>query len=280
MNRLSAFAGFALLVLSASNALTQVPDAGFETWTSSSPSVPTGWLTTGTNVSKSTTAHTGGAAVQGFTVDIGQGQALPATLWSYFPVVQRFSALQGYYQLAAVSGDEFSVSILMSKGGLTIGTGYGAFGAAGSAYVKFSEDIMYFSSEVPDTAYIVLSTIGPSNATPHVGSTFLADDLSLSGIASSVANEPAAPLSYSLSQNYPNPFNPTTVIRYELANASHVRLTVYDILGREVQTLVDDLKQPGHYEVTLNATNLASGVYLYRIQAARFTETRKLALVR
>ena len=88
------------------------------------------------------------------------------------------------------------------------------------------------------------------------------------------------PLTYSLAQNYPNPFNPTTTIHYELPKASQVRLSVYDVLGREVVTLVNELKQPGRYEAILNATTLASGVYFYRLQAGAFVQAKKLLLLR
>ena len=83
-----------------------------------------------------------------------------------------------------------------------------------------------------------------------------------------------------LSQNYPNPFNPTTTIGYDIPERSLVTLVIYDVLGRRVETLVNGEKQPGHYEVTLDASRLASGVYLYRLQAGSFSETRKLAFVK
>lgn len=88
------------------------------------------------------------------------------------------------------------------------------------------------------------------------------------------------PKSFSLDQNYPNPFNPLTTIVYALPKSTNVRLTVFDVLGREVRTLVNERKQPGRYETTFNATNLASGVYLYRLQAGGFVDTKKLMLVR
>ncbi len=88
------------------------------------------------------------------------------------------------------------------------------------------------------------------------------------------------PSAFTLDQNYPNPFNPTTNIRYSLPFASKVTLKVYDILGREVRTLVNAVQAPGQYTVTLNAQQLASGVYFYRINAGNFSETKKLLLLR
>jgi len=85
---------------------------------------------------------------------------------------------------------------------------------------------------------------------------------------------------YLLDQNYPNPFNPSTTIQYEIPKGSTVRLTVYDILGRQVATLVNELKQAGRYEANFNGNNLASGVYIYRLQAGEFTQTRKFVLTK
>jgi hypothetical protein len=91
---------------------------------------------------------------------------------------------------------------------------------------------------------------------------------------------PDFPTVFALGQNFPNPFNPTTVIRYQLPAASHVELKVYDILGREVTTLVNEQKPAGYYTVQFNAAGLASGVYFYRMKAGDFVETRKLTLIR
>jgi hypothetical protein len=88
------------------------------------------------------------------------------------------------------------------------------------------------------------------------------------------------PSSYELKQNFPNPFNPTTNIQYSLPKASTVRLKVYDILGRLVQTLVNSEQNPGNYSVTFNAENFSSGVYFYQLQAGGFTETKKLMLLK
>ncbi len=85
---------------------------------------------------------------------------------------------------------------------------------------------------------------------------------------------------YMLAQNYPNPFNPTTVIRYELPNSSHVILKVYDVLGREVATLVDGLQSAGAHEVDFNAARFAGGVYFYRLTTLAFTEVRKMILIK
>jgi Glycosyl hydrolase family 59/Secretion system C-terminal sorting domain/Glycosyl hydrolase family 59 central domain len=89
-----------------------------------------------------------------------------------------------------------------------------------------------------------------------------------------------SPTSYSLDQNYPNPFNPSTVINYHLPLGSYVTLKIYDDLGREVRTLVDEMKPAGNYKIKFDARNLPSGVYFCRLQAGSYNETKKLMLLK
>jgi len=88
------------------------------------------------------------------------------------------------------------------------------------------------------------------------------------------------PKQYSLSQNYPNPFNPITAINYSVPKTSHVSLIVYDVIGREIKTLVNEENLPGNYTVQFNGANLASGVYFYVIKADNFIDTKKLVLLK
>jgi photosystem II stability/assembly factor-like uncharacterized protein len=104
--------------------------------------------------------------------------------------------------------------------------------------------------------------------------------LTMSSMVTAVEADRVAPEVFALEQSYPNPFNPGATIRYQVARSSSVRLTVYDLLGREVAVLVDGRKGPGSYEVTFDATGLASGVFIYRLTAGSFVETRKMLLLR
>jgi hypothetical protein len=95
------------------------------------------------------------------------------------------------------------------------------------------------------------------------------------------------PATYALAQNFPNPFNPSTVVRYEIPDArgqgqqeDDVRLVLYDLLGREVRTLVNGRQGPGHYEVRVDGSGLSSGIYIYRLIAGDFAESRKMVLAR
>ncbi|MBI3123566.1 MAG: S8 family peptidase [Ignavibacteriales bacterium] len=108
-----------------------------------------------------------------------------------------------------------------------------------------------------------------------------------------VMNEKIVPLEYKLYQNYPNPFNPSTTIQYSIpvvgtksATTTHVTLKVYDVLGREIATLVDEDKSPGTYEVQFNTSNaepkrtIPTGVYFYRLQTGDFIQTKKMILLK
>ena len=88
------------------------------------------------------------------------------------------------------------------------------------------------------------------------------------------------PTKFAVYQNYPNPFNPTTKIRYQLPEESNVEIKIYDILGSEVMTLLNEKKEPGTYEVELNGKYLSSGTYIYRIIAGSYVETKKMVLLR
>jgi hypothetical protein len=101
-------------------------------------------------------------------------------------------------------------------------------------------------------------------------------------------DEEDLPTKFSLSQNYPNPFNPTTKIKFSIPSVTlrqaqsdiWVTLIVYDILGNEIQTLVNEKKPPGVYEVEFDATDLASGIYLYKLRTGSFDEIKKMILLK
>ncbi len=111
------------------------------------------------------------------------------------------------------------------------------------------------------------------------------DNINIQPSVLSVNDNNQVPNKFVLYQNYPNPFNPTTKIKYSIPNVGKestlsIQIKVYDILGKEVATLVNENQQPGNYEVTFNGNRLASGIYFYRLQAGKFTDTKKLILMK
>ncbi len=95
-----------------------------------------------------------------------------------------------------------------------------------------------------------------------------------------IASDSHLPTSYGLKQNYPNPFNPTTEIKYQLPEAAHVKLTIYNILGQEVVQLVNTQQAIGFYSVKFDASQFASGTYIYRLEAGDFIQTKRMVLIK
>jgi len=95
-----------------------------------------------------------------------------------------------------------------------------------------------------------------------------------------IRDELTLPTEFNLEQNYPNPFNPSTTIKYGIPERTFVELRIYDILGREVEVLVNEEKEAGYYKVNYDAAKLASGIYIYRLQAGSFVETKKMVLMK
>jgi len=276
--------GFLVVVAvgSVTPALGQVLNGGFETWTSG---VPTGWTTNNipmyaTPVTQSNTAHSGSYALQG-TVLNALGTSYPAFITTEFPISQRYASFTGWYRFTAVSGDSIRFLVTMFVHESPIGLASFALPGTGSSYTQFSRDVSYFLVGTPDSCFIEALIVGVAPAdSPHVGSTMLLDDLSMTGTATAVGQQTSSPRTFALDQNYPNPFNPSTQISYTLPTAGHVRLTVYDILGRQVASILDEEEQAGNHRVRFTADGLSSGVYVYRLQSGAFVQQKRMMLLK
>jgi hypothetical protein len=170
-----------------------------------------------------------------------------------------------------------------------IGTGWrdGTLDPAGDRRIVMSSGP--FSLAVGDSQEIVVALVAGLGTSNLNSITVLrANDMiaqafydSLNGIMTDVKNDfLQVPCQFGLRQNYPNPFNPSTKIGFRLQASGLTSLRVHDLLGREVATLVNELKTPGEYEVTWDASCFPSGVYFYRLTSGSFVETRKLVVLR
>ena len=270
--------------------LSQIPNAGFETWSGGNP---TGWATSNappvlTNVTQSSVAHSGASAVRGDAVQFFTTVMAPVIQVGPaargFAYNQRPASFTGYYQFHSVGGDRFGINVGLFSGGVG-GTAI-AFAASAnptevSSYTQFNVPFVYQNPGFPDTCIVQIQIVGPTVGTDvHVGSYFLLDDIALVG-TNAVGEEPGTlPSTASLEQNFPNPFNPTTDIRFRTADHGFVTLKVYDLLGREVMMLVNSVVKPGAHTVRWDATGQPSGVYYCRLLAGNFSETRKLILTK
>ncbi len=144
--------------------------------------------------------------------------------------------------------------------------------------LKPSGKIVFFVTFAPkdtstQTGYIIFTS--NTSGSP--------DTLAVKGKGSTVTavtDKPVIPKSFSISQNYPNPFNPETVINYSIPKTTLVSIKVYDIIGRDVSQLVNEIKSPGNYSVRFDGTNLSSGIYFYSITAGEFNMVRKMILLK
>ncbi len=169
------------------------------------------------------------------------------------------------YTIDASSG---TASLIGSSGGALPSTI--AFGPLGTLYGTFGSALVMLDHTSGGSTLIGMTGI------PGINGIVMRTDAT-----TETEESPTSPPGVSqLLQNYPNPFNPATVIGYQLATACHVRLVIYDLLGRELSTLVNQWEPAGRHEVRLAANGLASGVYFYRLTAGDFVQARKLSLLR
>jgi len=165
-------------------------------------------------------------------------------------------------------------------------------GTASSAAGNYLEAAINLEEEfgtIPSNIYLSVAKYGTDDGSALTGQlpsgnssgNIEADEFyNFNFVITSLEDDIKVPTQFSLEQNYPNPFNPTTSIEYTVPSNEYVSLKVYDILGNEVATLVNEQKSAGRYEVKFNASSLATGMYIYKIQAGNFNQVRKMMLVK
>lgn len=262
----------------------QLSNAGFESWTTSTQ--PDQWFTNNiplsvTPVTRSSDAHSGSYALSGqvqsfFGIPYSPYVA-SGTDSRGFPVSQQYSQLTGFYKFSPDSGDRFAVTCVMNKAGAGVGAGSFVTSATISGYTQFTLTISYPNpSDIPDTGLIFITLLGDTvSNTPHVGSVFLLDDLSFGG-STGVTNTSLSPSVFRLEQNFPNPFNPATSISYSLPREEMVTITVTNLLGQDIATLLHGIQQAGDHSVLWNAEQYPSGLYFYRLTTKDYTEMKKM----
>jgi hypothetical protein len=176
---------------------------------------------------------------------------------------------------ATITAVKGTISSLDTAATISSGSPF-SVGDIAPGQVRLSSPIVVsFSPWVTGSRVIPFELVFSSNGIEYPRDTLMVDVVT--GVGEAV--EPL-PKVYTLDQNYPNPFNPNTTIRYGLPSRSHVVLTVYNTLGQQVATLVQGEQEAGYHEAVFDAVGLASGVYLYRLQAGDFIQTRKFVLLK
>jgi len=271
-----------IFILSSLQFAQDIPNAGFESWIDENTpqswntnNLPSAWIT----VSRSTTAYEGSYAIQ-MKIAESSGFPIPPVLTSTFPVSQAYTAIHGYYQFHPVGPDMiFSIyAYYFYENKLNYG-GSIDLDAEALTYTSFSFDLNTDNSDTPDSIWIQFEIAGSSVSNYGIGTYALIDQL-IFDQATGVKSIKQVPDGYSLNQNYPNPFNPLTTIEYSIPKTSYVELKVFDVLGNEVATLVNEELSAGFYKAVFSDSNLASGLYIARIIAGNYSNSIKMNLVK
>jgi len=264
----------------------EIPNPGFENWNGGTGE-PVDWLTNNPpsgqgTVFQSLNSHSGMWSAALTVQSVGGFPLFPVLSAGAdgmgFLVSQRYEALNGFYEFTPDTGDIFSVAVQMWSGGAQgtlMGSGVFISTIDPGNWTQFSAPITYSQTGTPDWCNIIFTVITKGN----ILTTAVVDDLSF-GSASSVEQIDEIPKSYNLSQNYPNPFNPTTNIEYSIPKQSYVELKVYDVLGNEVATLVNEEQSAGTYRADFSGEGLSSGLYIAQLTAGNYVQTIKMSLLK
>jgi hypothetical protein len=171
------------------------------------------------------------------------------------------------YNNATVSDCYWNTQTTGTSSGYGTITSGGTFSGSGLTTVQ-----MKLQSSFSGWNFSTVWSISPSinNGYPYL----------MANVMTSVEAAIGTPKTFSLLQNFPNPFNPTTTISFYLPSKSFVSLTVFDIVGRKIATIISEEMSPGTYSRQWNAAKLSSGIYFYRLQAGTYIETKKLVLLK
>jgi hypothetical protein len=258
----------------------QIPNPGFENWTSGNPdgwacsNVPVAGLV---NVVESNDFHSGSHALRGEVVNFGGVPIAPIIQsgpgGTGFPVTEKYTSLELWYKFEPTGGDRFAVNVGMTKSGTPIAQAAVALPATVSDYTHLAVSLVYVTEDVPDAAIIQISINGPNSGTDlHVGSTMVIDDLlfsMLDGIGSSIMP--------SGEKCYPNPASDVLNIPIQGMELHELAVQVYDLLGHEIRTITGG-KFNGVLQVPVK--ELPGGMYLYKVNTGAFPAAGKFTIVR
>ena len=190
-------------------------------------------------------------------------------------------ALHGFYKYFPLGNDLFYARAKLYADSVLIGEGSFKSEQLVDDFTEFVVNFEYTTNDIPDIAVIDF-TIDSSlvDNQLHQGSSWFIDSLSFGPLSDIRNEEEIFPDAISLYQNYPNPFNPKTIIKYQIPELRFVTLKLYDVLGNEIATLVNEEKPIGNHTIEFDASTLPSGVYFYRLQVGSFVETKKMMLMK
>lgn len=264
-----------LLTFSASFCATyaQIPNSDFEKWTNE---FPDDWAIHHPyrgQIWKTTDAQSGSFAAEGIPRRLSApgypflGYAAIGMTSSKFRVEYDYSVLRGYYKFFPQQGDVLQISIILFKDGNQVGFGESILDKTVTRYSPFEVKINYGQLRAqPDTAFIIIRITDPTRPWgAHHDSRMFIDNLSFDSITKVERENFTVATNSSLNQNYPNPYNSSTIISYNVNEEGEVKLEVYNRLGQQLATLVNENQQRGYHAVQFNGAGLSSGIYFYTL---------------
>ncbi len=270
--------------------LAQIPNAGFEIWPTGLYE-PVDWTTNNIypppldcrQVFADLLPYSGDLCVLGIVDSCEEfGITYPPELTSIiFPIAEKPEALHGFYKYLPVGGDKFVAEIKVFQDSVIVGSGELESTVYVPNFTEFVVNIEYTVSDTPNVA-VISFTIDSSEVSNylHIGSQWFIDELFFGPISDVEDDIYTQPNSFNLEQNYPNPFNPITTIKYQISELSFVILNVFDVLGNDIVTLVNEEKPIGSYEVEFDAIGLPSGIYFYQLKTSNYIVTNKMILLK
>lgn len=277
----------ALLILFAisENSPGQLLNGSFEDWQEGEP---VNWLSndiSGDMVTQSSDAYEGNFSLRLKPADL-MGSGFPAFLFSSdtegngHPITQKYTNLKGYYKLSPAAEDVLWISIVITESDSTvIGGGMLYLKETKTSWTEFNIPIQYDNNiGNPQMAYVTVGLLDTAIGSANINSVAFIDNFSLDN-TTSVDDGQIISENFLLEQNYPNPFNPSTKISWSSNVAGKQTLKIYNVLGNEVATLVDEFKEAGSYSVEFNNKGLTSGVYFYTLSLGNKSQTKKMILL-
>lgn len=284
---------FLLLFAASGNSFSQLLNGSFEQWQNGEP---VSWVSndiSGDMISQSSDAYDGNSSIKIQAADF-MGTGFPPFFFSSdlerngHPINQRYSNLKGYYKLSAFGEDVLWISVVITESDSTVlGGGMIYLHEEKTNWTEFNIPINYDNNiGTPQMVYVTVALLDTGAGGANINSIAFLDKFSLEN-TTPVEDEIEIVDNFILEQNYPNPFNPSTIINFQLPEDGFVSLKVYDILGNEIMNLIEEEKTAGRYEVNFNASNFASGVYIYRLEiysdnlkTADFISSRRMLLLK
>lgn len=275
----------AMCLFSITALLAQVPNNGFESWVNDADGNwnPEFWNTSNstpdTNVFQYTPAYAGNYSMQVSSMSIGGGFVIPGMAYINYTSHARPTLMTICMQSTVAPGDQILVyysswrndTMIAAVGNCTfhIDSTMGSFHCL-SFPISYSRDVM-----IPDTAQVMILAGNLSSA--QVGTSVIVDEITLSGDDNAI-HESENNLSATLQQNFPNPSSQSSIIPLTLTHNSKVLVKIYDVQGRELKTIADELMTAGTHNIKLSVDDLAKGVYYYNAVGDNFNLSKKFVV--